>query len=204
HLHEHVLETMAIAETDEVQKLVSTRDSKATCTWLSQLLSGKDSPVNPEDAYDVLGVTLPGGELLGMVIRGKAPCIRKSKTPLPTVKGNQGSEITNWESEDQKFFEIITSPVRDADERIAGMMIAGFDVAGGFARHIKEHTGQDNLVWHEEGNEAHLLGASDPAMASLLSLAVENWRSGQEPTSGQYAILDAGLTDRQDKVSNPL
>jgi class 3 adenylate cyclase len=205
HLHEHALEAMTIAESDDLPPFLLPRDSQAACSWLSKVLSGKSTPINPEDAFDIVAVILPNGDTLGVVVRGEPVCDdRELKWRMPVLsnKGNN-PEITNWESDNQKLFELIEAPILDAKDRSLGTFILGFEVTDSLARHIKEHTGQENLVWHEEGNAAHLLGASDPSIRDLLGSAVNNWRTGAEVASGSYAILDAGLEDHADLVYNP-
>lgn len=205
HLHEHALEAMTIAQSDDLSPLISSRDAKATCVWLSKVLSGKSNPINPEDEFDLVAVLLPNGDPLGVVVRGASACdARQLKWRLPVLSNKDNDpEVTNWESEDQKLFVLIEAPVLEAKDRSAGTFLLGFEVTDSLARHIKEHTGQDNLVWHEEGKTSHLLGASDPSIRNLLGPAVDNWRSGVEAASGGYAILDAGLEDRADRVYNP-
>jgi class 3 adenylate cyclase len=205
HLHEHALEAMTIAQSDDLSPLVTSRDSKATCVWLSKVLSGKNTPINPEDEFDLVAVLLPNGDTLGVVVRGEPACDpRQLKWRLPLLSNKDNDpEITNWESEDHKLFILIEAPILEAKDRSAGAFLLGFEVTDSLARHIKEHTGQDNLVWHEEGKSSHLLGASDPSLRNLLGLAVDNWRTGAEASSGGYAILDAGLEDRADRVYNP-
>jgi class 3 adenylate cyclase len=204
HLHEHVLEATAIAEADTLGKVLTTRDSKVACAWLAEVLSGKSTPVNPEDAFDLLAVALPGGEPLGVVIRGQTRCSSRLENPLPALTNKKHvPEVTNWESGDQKLFEVIAGPIFDSNDHPAGTLVMGFEVTDLFAQHIKEHTGQDNIVWHQEGSEFHLLGASQPEMRNLLSTAVQNWKAGSEAESGHYAILDANIEDRADIVKNP-
>jgi class 3 adenylate cyclase len=204
HLHEHALEATAIAEADTLQKFLITRDSKAACSWLAEVLSGKSTPVNPEDAFDLLAVALPGGQPLGVVIRGEKRCSGRVKNPLPWLTNKKHvPEVTNWESGDQKLFEVIAAPIIDSNDRSAGTLVMGFEVTDVFSRHIKEHTGQDNIVWHQEGSEFHLLGASQPEMRNLLTTAVQNWKAGREAESGRYAILDTNIEDRGDPVNNP-
>jgi class 3 adenylate cyclase len=205
HLHEHALEAATIAESEELLPFLMERDSKAACSWLAGLLAGKSLPVNPEDSIDLLGVVSPNQEPLGIVAHGEARCTHgRLKSPLPSLSNKQSvSEITNWESDEKKLYELIAAPILDAHDRDVGSLIMGFEVTDTLARHIKEHTGQDNIVWHEDGNESHLLGASSPSIRPLLRFAVENWRTGMEQTSDGYAILDASIEDHADLVLNP-
>src|SRR5262249_11815032 len=196
---------MTIAQSDDLPLFLLSHDSKAACAWLSKVLSGKKTPINPEDAFDLVAVLLPDGNTLAVVVRGEPVCdARELKWRLPVLSNKDNDpEITNWESDDQKLFELIEAPIVEAKDRSLGTFLLGFEVTDSLARHIKEHTGQDNLVWHEEGKAAHLLGASDPSIRNLLGPAVDNWRTGVEANSGGYAILDAGLEDHADRVYNP-
>jgi class 3 adenylate cyclase len=205
HLHEHVLEAVSIAEADELVPVLSSRDTKAVCSWLSRILTGRSAPVNPEDAFDLVGIVLPQGDALGVVVRGAPACdARQLKWRLPVISNKDlAPEITNWESDNQQLFELIEAPIRDSRGRSIGTFALGFDVSDALARHIKVHTGQDNLVWHQEGKESHLLGTSDPALRNLLQPAVDNWRTGSEAPAGSYAILDASVEDPADLVYNP-
>jgi class 3 adenylate cyclase len=205
HLHEHVLEAVTIAEDDDLPGFISHHDTKAACAWLSRVLAGKGTPVNPEDSFDLTGILLPTGDALGVAVRGAPACdARELKWRLPVLSNKDlAPEITNWESDTQQLFELIEAPIHDSQDRHIGTFVLGFDVSDGLARHIKEHTGQDNLVWHQEGKESHLLGASDPSLRNLLAPAVENWRTGNEVAARGYAILDASVEDRADLVYNP-
>ncbi|HLH30434.1 MAG TPA: HAMP domain-containing protein, partial [Terriglobia bacterium] len=205
HLHEHVLEATTIAESEELQPLLARNDSKGACAWLSGILAGKGSPVNPEDDFDLLAVVLPNGEPLGVVVRGEEPCVRRPvKHPFPALQSKQRvPEITNWESGDDKLYEVIAAPVVDAQGRDAATLMMGFEVTDSMARHIKEHTGQDNIVWHKEGNEFHVLGVSNPGLRSLLTAAVEKSNGDTGEDGGSYAILDTHIEDHADPVFNP-
>jgi len=205
HLHEHVLEAVSIAEADELVPVLSSRDTKAVCPWLTRILAGKGVPVNPEDAFDLVGVLLPQGEALGVAVRGAPPCdARELKWRLPVISNKDlAPEITNWESDNQQLFELIEAAIRDSRGRSIGTFVLGFNVSDAFARHIRDHTGQDNLVWHQEGKESHLLGASNPALRNLMQPAVDNWRTGSDVASGGYAILDSTVEDPADLVYNP-
>jgi class 3 adenylate cyclase len=205
HLHENALEATTIAEAEELLPFISLRESKAACSWLAGVLTGKSTPVNPEDSIDLLAVVLPKGDPLALVVRGETPCARRRlKNRLPSLSNSQNApEITNWESDDKKLYELIAAPILDAHDRMVGTLIMGFEVTDTLARHIKEHTGQNNIVWHEDGNEFHLLGVSDPSMRSLLGFVAQNWRKGKEQESGGYAILDTNIEDHADLVLNP-
>ena len=205
HLHEHVLEALTVAEDDDLPGFLSHRDTKAACVWLSRVLAGKGTPVNPEDSFDLTGILLPTGDALGVAVRGAPTCdARELKWRFPLLSHKDlAPEVTNWESDNQQLFELIEAPIHDIQDRPIGTFVLGFNVSDSLARHIKEHTGQDNLVWHQEGKESHLLGASDPSLRNLLTPAVENWRTGNEVAAGGYAILDASVEDRADRVYNP-
>jgi adenylate cyclase len=139
------------------------------------------------------------------VLRGAPACeARELKWRLPLLSNKDlNPEITNWEADTHQLFELVEAPIHDSRDRRIGVFVLGFNVSDALARHIKEHTGQDNLVWHQEGNGSHLLGASDPSLRYLLAPAVENWRTGFEVVSGGYAILDASVEDHADLVYNP-
>jgi hypothetical protein len=209
HLHEHVLEAATIAQAQVLLPFLAKHDSTAACSWLEGVFAGKSLPVNPEDSIDLLGIVLSDGEPLGLVANDQTRCVRgKLKSPLPSVSNKQKvSEITNWEREDNKLYELIATPIIDthsnAQDRDVGTLIVGFEITDSLAHHIKDHTGQDNIVWHEDGNEVHLLGVSNPPMSSLLRFAVDNWRTGTDQASQGYAILDANIEDHADIVLNP-
>ncbi|HEY6306908.1 MAG TPA: adenylate/guanylate cyclase domain-containing protein [Candidatus Angelobacter sp.] len=205
HLHEHAVEAAAIAEDDDLPPLLSSRDTKGVCAWLSRVLAGKSTPVNPEDAFDIVAILLPNGDAFGVVLRGAPACeARELKWRLPVLSNKDlNPEITNWEADNRQLFELIEAPIHDTQDRRIGAFVLGFNVSDALARHIKEHTGQDNLVWHQEGNKSHLLGASDPSLRYLLAPAVKNWRTGFEVVSGGYAILDGSVEDHADLVYNP-
>jgi hypothetical protein len=75
-------------------------------------------------------------------------------------------------------------------------------VTDSFSQPIKEHTGQDNIVWHQEGSDFHLLGTSQPEMRNLLTNAVQNWKAGREAESRHYTILETNIEDHADPVKN--
>jgi class 3 adenylate cyclase len=193
HLHEHALEAAAIAEAEEVSPFIASRNSKKACSWLDGVLDGRRTPIDPEDTIDLLAIVLPKGEPLALALRGEASCARvRLKNRLPSlVNAKNAPEITNWESDDHKIFELVAAPILDAHDRGVGTLIMGFEATDNLARHIKEHTGQDNVVWHEEGNEAHLLGSSNPSLRNVLK------------SPGGYAVLDASFEDHADLVLNP-
>src|SRR5262249_7908498 len=157
HLHEHVLEAVAIAQDDDLPGFLSSHDTKEVCSWLSQVLAGKNTPVNPEDAFDIVAVLLPNGDALGVVVRGEPACEpRQLKWRLPLLSNKDlHPEVTNWESDNHQLFELIEASVHDTQDRYIGTFVLGFNINDVMAVHIKEHTGQDNLVWHQEGNEFH-------------------------------------------------
>ncbi|HMF92240.1 MAG TPA: hypothetical protein VKL40_16465, partial [Candidatus Angelobacter sp.] len=113
HLHEHALEAMTIAQSDDLPLFLLSHDSKAACAWLSKVLSGKKTPINPEDAFDLVAVLLPDGNTLAVVVRGEPVCdARELKWRLPVLSNKDNDpEITNWESDDQKLFELIEAPI---------------------------------------------------------------------------------------------
>src|SRR5260370_26889048 len=85
--------------------------------------------------------------------------------------------------------------------------MVGFEVTDVLARHIKSHTRQETFLWHLDGTVPHLLGASDPALGTLL--APQEGTSEIDsavPWSGtreKYSILDAAIEDKADIVHNP-
>jgi class 3 adenylate cyclase len=208
HLHERVLEAMALAGEDDLPRFLKKRDAKATCAWLTNLLDGKSVPLNPEDAYDLVALVQPGGETLGVAVHGATSCEKTAGWRLPSIANHEQSpEITNWESEQDRLYELVEAPVWDERHREVGTLVLGSELSDAFARHVKEHTGQETLLWHEEGNVAHLLGTSDPELRDLLIKEVTTGAISSEiqvdSNKGRYTILDAAVEDRMDVVRNP-
>jgi class 3 adenylate cyclase len=206
HLHEHALEADTIAQSDDLLAFVQKQDAKGLCGWLANLLTGKKSaPVNPEDSYDFVAVVSAAGQPLGVARSGKSPCdIQELKWKLPALSGKAlAPEITNWEAEHEKLYQLIEAPIFDPRDRNVGTFIVGFEVSDSLARHIREHTGQDNLIWHQDGDHVHLLGASDPNLSGLLTPAVQSAPPGTQALVGDFAVLDAQVEDHADVVRNP-
>lgn len=206
HLHEQALEADLIAQSDDLVDFVQKQDAKKTCAWLANLLAGKkNAPVNPEDSVDMVAAVLSDGRPLGVVRNGKSPCgAQELQWKLPFLSSKaEAPEITNWESEHERLFELIESPIFDPKDRNIGTFVMGFEVSDSLSRHIKEHTGHDNIVWHNDGEKAHLLGVSDPSLAALLTPAVQNGQPGGHNVVGEYAVLDAVVEDHADVVQNP-
>jgi len=206
HLHEHVVEVEAIAESDYMVDLLTTQHRQQACRRAGEILSGKKNPVHPEDAFDLIAVVLPDGVPLAAVT-AQRPCSETDKWRFPRLTNHeQASEVTNWESPHDRFFELVQSPIVDANGHDLGTLIVGFEVSSAFARHIKQHTGQDSFLWHMEGGKPHLLGVSDPALSGLLETAVKNSSSGPPffRSDDDYSILNANIEDKDDIVSNPL
>src|SRR5262245_59929544 len=114
HLHEHVLEAVAIAQDDDLPGFLSSHDTKEVCSWLSQVLAGKNTPVNPEDAFDIVAVLLPNGDALGVVVRGAPACEpRQLKWRLPLLSNKDlHPEVTNCESDNHQLFELMEGTER--------------------------------------------------------------------------------------------
>jgi class 3 adenylate cyclase len=208
HLHEHVMESEAIARSDFMVDLVTARKSWTACAWAEDFLAGKRDPIKPEDAFDLVAVVLPGGTPLAAARNRGPSCTEKEMNwRLPGLSNNANrSEVTNWESAAGVFYELVESPVIDAEGRDLATLIVGFEVSDVFAHHIKDHTRQDTFLWHIEGTKPHLLGASGPEFAKLLSRRSGGMDSAV-PLSGtgeKYSILDATIEDKDDIVHNPL
>jgi class 3 adenylate cyclase len=207
HLHEQALEAETIAQNDDLVEFVQKHNSTRTCAWLADLLTGKKTAgVNPEDSFDLLAVVLPDAQPLGVVRAGQPPCpARELKWKLPFVSSKaETPEITNWESEQEKLFELIEAPIFDSEERNIGTFIMGYEVSDALARHIKEHTGHDNIIWHMDGDKAHLLGSSDPSLNNLLTPEVQSGQPGGHNQVRGFAVLDAVVEDHADTVKNPV
>jgi class 3 adenylate cyclase len=207
HLHEHVVEVEAIAESDFMVNLLTTRHRQNACRWAGEVLSGKKNPIHPEDAFDLIAVVLPDGVPLAAVTAHHPSCSETGKWRFPRLSNHdQASEVTNWESPNNHFFELVQSPIVDADGHDWGTLIVGFEVSTAFAQHIRQHTGQDSFLWHMDGGKPHLLGASNPALSGLLETAAQ--KSGSGPpffrSDDDYSILNANIEDKDDIVSNPL
>jgi class 3 adenylate cyclase len=206
HFHEQALEADTIAQSDDLVSFLQKHDAKGACIWLANLLAGKKSaPVNPEDSLDVVAVVQPDGAALAVARAGKAPCeSQELRWKLPALSSKATApQITNWESEHEKLFELIEAPIFDPADRGIGTFIMGFEVSDSLARHIKEHTGHDNLIWHKDGDNVHLLGTSDPSLSSLLTAEVQSGGPGAHNMVGGYAVLDAIVEDHADVVQNP-
>ncbi|HWZ43211.1 MAG TPA: adenylate/guanylate cyclase domain-containing protein [Candidatus Saccharimonadales bacterium] len=209
HLHEQVLEGMALASDDDLLRFLGKRDGPAACAWLDNLLTGRDAPLNPEDSFDMAALVKLDGGTLAAAVNGRPPCGAMEKqwkfsTQSPPLVH---PEITNWESEDGKLYELVQAPVIDGQDRRQGTLVLGFEISDSFARHVKEHTGQEAMVWHEEGNEYHLLGASDRSLREMLVENVSRGRIGPEiqveTNKGRYTIFDAAIEDHLDTIRNP-
>jgi hypothetical protein len=72
HLHEHVVESQAIARSEFMVDLVTARKSQAACVWVADFLGGKRDPINPEDAFDLVAIVLPTGKPLAAA-RNRGP-----------------------------------------------------------------------------------------------------------------------------------
>ncbi|HWX56014.1 MAG TPA: adenylate/guanylate cyclase domain-containing protein [Verrucomicrobiae bacterium] len=209
HLHEHVVESQAIAGSDFVVDLVAARKSKAACAWAVDFLNGRRDPISPEDSFDLVAVVLPNGESLVAALSQGPVCSEKEmRWRFPGLSNDaHRSEVTNWESTDDRFYELVESPVIDTAGHNLGTLIVGFEVSDVLAAHIKGHTGQDAFLWHMEGSKPHLLGASDPQLRKLLATTVENGGVDSavplNRTGAAYSILDASIQDATDIVHNP-
>lgn len=209
HLHEHVLEAEAIADSDELQEFARKGDRQAACAWAAKTAVARGIPVNPEDAFDLAAIVLPNGALLAVARNGKPPCgARELKWRFPgVVNENRMGEITNWESSDGEFYELIESPITNDAGRDLGTLVIGFDISDTFAAHIKRHTGQDVLIWHVDEDHTHLLGASNPSLKKLLASTVSDGGLVSEIplTEGKsrYSVLNATFEDHSDIVRNP-
>jgi class 3 adenylate cyclase len=84
-----------------------------------------------------------------------------------------------------------------------GTFIMGYEVSDLFALHIKEHTLQDNIVWHKDAATSHLLGSSDPSLKSLLEPVMANGGINDEATVNGHRILHASIEDDKDVLLNP-
>lgn len=206
HLHEHALEADTIAQSDDLVAFLQKRDQKGLCSWLANLLAGKKNAlVNPEDAYDFVAALSADGQPFGVARNGKSPCeTQELKWKLPALS-NQATapQITNWESEHEKLYQVIQAPIFDQKDQNIGAFIVGYEISDSLAAHIKQHTGHENIIWHKDGDNVHLLGASDPSVANLLTPAVQNARPGASTIEGKFAVLDAEIEDHADVVQNP-
>ncbi len=209
HLHEHVVESQVIARSEFVVDLVTARNRQAACAWAVDFLAGKRDPIKPEDAFDLVAVILPGGKPLAAA-RDRAPSCtdQEMKWRFPGLSnGANRSEVTNWESTDGGFYELVESPVLDSAGRHRATLIIGFEISDVFARHIKKHTQQDTFLWYKDGTKPHLLGVSDPEFGKRLITQQATSATGPavpwSGTSEKYSILDATIEDPDDIVHNP-
>ncbi len=208
HMHQHVLEAEGIARSDVIVDLITARKTGAACIWTAGLLSGKRNPIHPEEAFDLVAVVLPKGKFLG-VADHRGGCSEATLLwRFPRITNtNFRSEITNWESPEGRLYNLVESPVMDAEFHDLGTLVLGYEISDTLAQHIKAHTGRDTIVWHMDGNRPHFLGSSNAELKQMLASAVESGGlDSQTPLPGatdHYSILDTILDDPGDIVHNP-
>ncbi len=208
HLHQQVLEAEGIARSDVIVDLITARNVSAACVWTGGLLSGKKNPIHPEEAFDLVAIVLPKGKFLGVADhRGPCPAAALLWRFPRIANTNDSSEITNWESPEGKLYNLVESPVMDAEFRHLGTLVLGYEISDTLARHMKAHTGRDTILWHMDENRAHFLGSSNGELKKMLATAVESSAlDPQTPLRGatnHYSILDTKLEDPNDIIRNP-
>lgn len=208
HLHGHALETKAIASDDALVLIVQHQERAAACSWAEKQLGGKEGPVH-HDAFDLVGVVLDNGKLLTIALPGKKPCgDAEMKFRFPGIANDKYQpEVTNWESADEKFYQLIEAPILNDKNENLGTLVIGFEVSDELAKHIAKHTGKSAALWHVEGPSAHLLGSSEPALRPQLMREIEDGRliakAPCQSTKEAYCFLDASFEDPDDIVHNP-
>ncbi|HXB20805.1 MAG TPA: adenylate/guanylate cyclase domain-containing protein [Candidatus Solibacter sp.] len=209
HLHGHALEAKAIASDDGLVSIVQRNDRVAACAWVEKMLAGKEDPIVPEDPFDLIAVVLPNGKLLSIAANGKQSCgAEQIKWRFPGVSNDKKQpEITNWESTNGEFYELIEASITNDRNEDLGTVVLGFDVSDSLAQHIEKHTGKKTALWHMDGSKAHLLGSSDPLLKPQLMQEIETGglmtKAPCQNNKDDYCFLDASFEDVEDIVHNP-
>lgn len=210
HLREHAAETLADAEQPRVAVLFQSGDRAAACAYAASFIRRAMVEAGHTDTFDYVALQRPDGALLALARRGQAPCragtLRWRVADTRQALGGV-AEVTNWESPDHAFYEIIAAAVPGPRGPL-GTLAIGFQVNDAFARSIERQTGSAAAFWHMDGKQVHVLAASQPGLKQALVRAIEG--RAAVPASmrlsgpgGRWALLDAPIRDAADQLENP-
>lgn len=210
HLHEHALEAAEMAMSPELVELLKTHDTERTCAFLRRFVGTQPHSDDHEVGFDYAALVYTDGHPLSVLVRGIGGCngARAKRLDVLVVKTQNRPAITNWESSQDKLYEIVSAPVSENNGRVIGRLALGFEVSDALAIDSKEHTGSETVFWHMEDHHAHVLGATIPELRDEMVRTLEAQSADAHEFTlnakgNSYSVLEADIEDSQDEVNNP-
>lgn len=210
HLREHAAETLADAAQPGVANLLRAGDRASACAFAADFIRRAMAEAGHTDTFDYVALQARDGSVLSLALRGYPACSpRPLRWRIADVRGALAgvAEITNWESPDHNFYEIIAAPVPGAHGSL-GTLSLGFQITDAFARSVQAQTGTQVAFWHMDGAQVHVLAVSTPGLKLALVRAIEG-RSivpdsmGFSGPDGAWTLLNAPIRDAADRMENP-